>query len=138
MPMVLVATVPDGQCTTNGVGSYVEGEITISSMGLVLTVPDAQCTTNGVGSYVGIGITKSSIGLALTVPDDQCTTNGVGSYVGKGITISSMVLVLTLAGRLQFCQWSWLIRCRMTNVPPMGLALTLMGGMLTTSFFRKD
>ena len=50
-------------------------------MVLVATVPDAQCTTNGVGSYVGIGITKSSIGLALTVPDAQCTTNGVGSYV---------------------------------------------------------
>ena len=52
MPMVLVAMVPDGQCTTNRVGSYVESEITISSMVLVLTVPEAQCTTNGVGSYI--------------------------------------------------------------------------------------
>ena len=108
MPMVLVATMPDGQCTTNRVGSYVESEITIFSMELALTVLDAQCTTNGVGSYIG-----------------------------KGITISSMVLGLTLRVRLQYPQWGWLIWCQMPNVPPMELALTLMGGMLTTSFFRK-
>ena len=109
MPMVLVATVPDGQCTTNGVGSYVEGEITISSMVLV-----------------------------LTVPDDQCTTNGVGSYVGGEITKSSMELALTLGVRLQNPQWCWLLQCRMPNVPPMELAPTLMSGMLTTSFFREN
>jgi hypothetical protein len=43
MLMVLVATVPDGQCTTNGVGSYDESEITKCSIGLVLTSPDGQC-----------------------------------------------------------------------------------------------
>ena len=72
MPIVLVATVLDGQCTTNrvgyqwswllrwqgdynfanGVGSYIGGEITILPMVLALMVPDAQCTTNGVGSYI--------------------------------------------------------------------------------------
>ena len=65
----------------NGVGSYVEGEITISSMGLAHTVTDAQCTTNRVGSYVGREITILPMVLVLTVPDAQCTTNGVGSYI---------------------------------------------------------
>ena len=62
------STVLDAQCTTNGVGSYVESEITIFSMELALTVLDDQCTTNGVGSYAGWGITILPMELAHTVP----------------------------------------------------------------------
>ena len=65
MLMVLVAMVLDGQCTTNGVGSYIGTEITISLMELGPVVPDGQCTTNGVGSYVGTEITIPSMGLGL-------------------------------------------------------------------------
>ena len=89
MLMELGLAVPDAQRTTDGVGSYVVGQITKSSMGLGLTVPDAQCTTDGVGSYAGSEITKSSMELGLTVPDAQHTTDGVGSIIA---TISMTVL----------------------------------------------
>ena len=52
MPMVLIATVLDGQCTTNGVGSYIESEITKLPMKLDLTLVDGQYTTNVVSFYV--------------------------------------------------------------------------------------
>ena len=52
MPMVLIATVLDSQCITNGVGSYIESEITKLPMELDLTLVDGQYTTNVVGFYV--------------------------------------------------------------------------------------
>ena len=61
MLMVLVATVLDGQCTTDGFDSYVGSEITILPMELTLTVLDAQCTTDGVGSYIGSRIATTSM-----------------------------------------------------------------------------
>ena len=54
MLMALVATVLDGQCTTDGVDSYVGSEITILPVGLTPTVLDAQRTTDGVGSTLAV------------------------------------------------------------------------------------
>jgi hypothetical protein len=61
-----------GQRTTDGVGWYVEGEITKLPTGLAPTVVHSQRTTSGVGSYGGMEITK--------------LPNRDGSYGGREIT----------------------------------------------------